>query len=139
MVKTNNKLVAVLLSVVMMFSLAACASNESTDNNTTKKTTTTEALKTVTVEVVSADQSKKSFKIETDEEYLRGALEQEKLVEGTESEYGLFVKTVNGYTADDSKQEWWCITKGGQTVETGVDTTPISDGDKFELTLTVGY
>ena len=68
-----------------------------------------------------------------------GALEQEKLVEGEESQYGLFVKTVNGYTVDDSRQEWWCFTKGGETLFTGVDDTPIADGDKFEITLTVGY
>ena len=42
-------------------------------------------------------------------------------------------------TADKSKEEWWCITKGGQAVMTGISTTPFADGDTFELTLTVGY
>lgn len=77
--------------------------------------------------------------ISTDAEFLRGALEQENLIAGDESQYGLFVKTVNGITADDANQEWWCFTKGGETLFTGVDTTPIADGDKFEITLTVGY
>ena len=45
--------------------------------------------------------------IRTDEEYLRGALEQEDLIEGTESEYGLYVLTVDGETADESEQQWW--------------------------------
>ena len=66
-------------------------------------------------------------------------LEQEGLVAGEESEYGLFVKTVDGYTADDSNQEWWCFTKNGESLTTGVDTTPIADGEHFEATLTVGY
>ena len=61
------------------------------------------------------------------------------LIEGDESEYGLFVTTVNGVAADDSKQEWWCFTKGGEEMMTGVDTTPIADGDAFEITLTEGY
>ena len=72
-------------------------------------------------------------------EYLRGALEQEALIAGEESDYGLFVKTVDGVTADDANQEWWCFTKGGEMLETGVDSTPIADGDTFEITLTQGY
>ncbi len=94
--------------------------------------------KTITATVV-ANGSEEAFTIQTDEEYLRGALESIQLIEGDESEYGLFVTTVNGITADDSKQEWWCFTKGGETLNTGVDTTPIADGDAFEITLTEGY
>ncbi|MEG1614489.1 MAG: DUF4430 domain-containing protein [Oscillospiraceae bacterium] len=139
MVKNQNRTAALLLCLVMLFSFSACGNNQDTSNTTTKKPTTAQATKEITVEVVAADKSKKSFKIDTDEGFLRKALEQEKLVQGTESEYGLFIKTVNGYTANESNKEWWCITKAGKTVETGVDTTPISDGDKFELTLTVGY
>lgn len=95
--------------------------------------------KTITVDIVMPDGTTDTVTIRTDAAYLRGALEQEKLVEGEESQYGLFVKTVNGYTVDDSRQEWWCFTKGGETLFTGVDDTPIADGDKFEITLTVGY
>lgn len=94
--------------------------------------------KTITATVV-ANGDEEVFTIETDAEYLRGALESIDLIEGSESEYGLFVTTVNGITADDSKQEWWCFTKGGETLNTGVDSTPIADGDAFEITLTEGY
>ena len=94
--------------------------------------------KTISVSI-SYDDKSREFSINTDEEYLRGALEQEKLISGDESEFGLFVKIVDGRTADDSKQEWWCFTKGGETVMTGVDDTPIADKDKFEITLKVGY
>ena len=95
--------------------------------------------KTITVDIVMPDGTTDTVTIQTDAEYLRGALEQEKLVEGEDGPYGLFVKTVNGYTVDDSKQEWWCFTKGGEALFTGVDDTPIADGDKFEITMTVGY
>ena len=47
--------------------------------------------------------------------------------------------TVNGVTVDDSKQQWWCFTQDGEMLMTGVDTTPIADGDHFEITLTEGY
>ncbi len=95
--------------------------------------------KAITVQVVYADESSKEFAIQTDAEFLREALETQKLVAGSESEYGLFVVTVDGITADESKQEWWCFTKGGETVMTSVDSTPIADGDHFEITLTTGY
>lgn len=95
--------------------------------------------KTITVQVVTPEDAGTARTITTGEEYLRGALEQEKMIEGTESEYGLFVTTVDGIAADDAKQQWWCFTKGGATLETGVDSTPIADGDAFEITLTEGY
>ena len=95
--------------------------------------------KTITVVVTHADASQKNFTIQTDAENLRGALEQEKLIEGSESEYGLFVTGVDGETADDSLQQWWCFTKGGETLMTGVDDTMIADGDQYEITLTTGW
>ena len=100
---------------------------------------TQQGAKTVTVEVIAAGETVQTHTIHTDAEYLRGALEQEKMVEGEESAYGLFLLTVDGITADDAKQEWWCVTKGGGQVDTGVDATPIADGDHFELTLMVGW
>ena len=100
---------------------------------------TVEGAKTVSVEVIAGDETVQTHTIQTDAEYLRGALEQEKMVGGEESAYGLFLLTVDGITADDAKQEWWCVTKEGGQVDTGVDATPIADGDHFELTLMVGW
>ena len=94
--------------------------------------------KTIDFKIVNGE-SVKTVSIQTNEAYLRGALEAKGLIAGDESEYGLFVKTVDGYTVNDANQEWWCFTKGGETVMTGVDTTPIANGDAFEATLTVGY
>ncbi len=97
-----------------------------------------EGSKEITVRI-QYDTVDKTVEIATDAKYLRAALEQENLIAGTESQYGLFILTVDGRTADDSKQEWWCVTKGGETVMTGVDTTPIADGDGFELVLKTGW
>jgi len=95
--------------------------------------------KTIGVTVIHGDGTQKSFTIETNEEFLAGALEQEKLIEGTQSEYGIFISAVDGETADESAQQWWCLTKSGETVMTGADMTPIADGDQYELTLTEGW
>lgn len=105
----------------------------------------TSGSKTITVSVfdtVGSTEASNTATITTSEEYLRGALEQEDSgisISGSESEYGLFVTTVDGVTADDSKQQWWCFTKGGEMLNTGVDSTPIADGDTFEIILTEGY
>ena len=96
--------------------------------------------KTIAVEVVHKDGSSKDFSIQTDAENLRGALEQQEgLIAGSESEYGLFVETVDGETADSNAQEWWCFTKGGEMLMTGVDDTMIADGEHYEVTFTVGW
>lgn len=91
------------------------------------------------ITVVYADATTDEFAFSTDAEFLRQALEEQDLIAGEDSDYGLFVKTVNGVTADDAAQEWWCFTKGGEDVLTGVDTTPIADGDHFEITLIIGW
>ena len=94
-----------------------------------------EGAKTVVVEVVHGDQSSREFTYHTDLEYLGELLLAEQLAEGEDSAYGLFITTVDGEAAQDSLHQWWCITKGGGRVDTGADTTPIADGDHFELTL----
>lgn len=95
--------------------------------------------KSIEVAVVHGDGSEKDFSIQTDAENLRGALEQESLVEGAESEWGLYVTTVDGETADDSLQQWWAFSKDGEMLPTGVDDTMIADGDHYEITLTTGW
>lgn len=95
--------------------------------------------KTVTIDVVVNDEVQKTQEIVTDADNLGDMLQASDLVQGEQTSYGLFINTVDGVTADESKEEWWCVTKGGEAVQTGVDSTPIADGDKFELTLKVGY
>lgn len=95
--------------------------------------------KHITISVVHSDSSKSTFSYDTDAEYLGEVLTEEGLAEGTEGPYGMFITTVDGETADDSKEQWWCITKDGEMVNTGADQTPIQDQDQFELTLKEGY
>lgn len=100
---------------------------------------TAKGEKTITVEVVHKNGSTKSFEYTTQCEFLGEVLSDEKLIEGEDGAYGLFITTVDGEKADDSNQEWWCITKGNEQLNTSADQTPIADGEKYELTLTVGY
>lgn len=100
---------------------------------------TTEGAKAIDVVVVHGDGSEATFQYQTDAEYLGDVLTENGLVEGTESTYGLFITTVDGETADESLQQWWCITREGEMLSTGADQTPIADGEQYELTLTEGY
>lgn len=95
--------------------------------------------KTITVTVIHQDKSEKQLKITTDAQYLRGALEEQNLISGNESSMGLYVLTVDGETVDESKQQWWCFTKGGEAVMNGVDMQPIADGESYEITFTEGW
>lgn len=97
-----------------------------------------QGAKTIVVTIVNGDETVEKT-IQTEAEFLRGALDQENLIEGLEQQYGLYVLSVNGVTADESLQQWWCFTKGGETLNTGVETTPIADGDVFEATLMTGW
>lgn len=101
--------------------------------------TAVQGAKTITVEVIHKDASQKTFEYHTDREYLGEVLTDEELVSGEEGAYGMFITTVDNETADDANQEWWCITKNNERLDTSADQTPIADGDKYELTLTVGY
>ena len=127
--KTGGILAAVLVVLVAVFGLVYYFNRPAAQSGS----------KNIVVTVVLADESSEDIKINTDAEYLRGAMEEKGIVGGSESEYGLWVTTVNGVTADDSKQEWWCFYKDGEMLNTGVDSTPIADGDHFEVVLTVGY
>ena len=98
-----------------------------------------EGAKNITVEVIHGDHSSKTFAYHTDREYLGEVSKDEELVTGEDGAYGMFIQSVDGETADESIQEWWCITKDQKKLNTSADQTPIADGDKYELTLTVGY
>ena len=95
--------------------------------------------KSITVEVIHKDSSQKTFTCQTDREYLGEVLTDEELVSGEMGAYGMFITTVDGETADDANQEWWCITKSNERLNTSADQTPVADGEKYELTLTIGY
>ena len=93
--------------------------------------------KTVSVEVVHGDGRTAEFTYVTELEYLGPLLVQEGLIAGEEGPFGLYITDADGERAQDSLNQWWCVTRGGERVDTGADLTPIADGDRFELTLSV--
>lgn len=133
--KKNKKTIIALILFVVLVAAAALVWYFNKPSNDTNS-----LLKTIEVSVVHGDGSEKSFEIKTNEEYLRGALEQEKLIEGDEGEYGLFITSVDGEEADSDAQQWWCLNDGeGVMLNTSIDDTAINDGDCYELILKTGW
>lgn len=92
--------------------------------------------KTIRVEVKIEDQSV-TFTLHTDRDTLGEVLTDHSLVEGEKSTYGLYIKKVNGITADyDIDKSWWNICKNGESLPSGADSTRIADGEHYELVYT---
>ena len=80
-----------------------------------------------------------SYAIHTDAETVGDALVENELIEGTESEYGLYVTTVLGETLDwDADQMYWAFFEDGEYAMTGVDATEIVDGATYAFVATAG-
>ena len=84
--------------------------------------------------VADKDGKETVFEIHTDKQIVGDALSELGLIEGEESEYGLFVKTVNGITADyDKDGVYWAFYINGEYASTGVDSTAITEGDSYSF------
>lgn len=84
--------------------------------------------------VVDKDGNETLFEIHTDKETVGEALLELELISGDEGEYGLYVKTVNGITADyDTDGVYWAFYINGEYAMTGVDATPITEGDSYSF------
>ena len=84
--------------------------------------------------VVDNDGNLTQFEIHTDKETVGEALLELELIAGDDSAYGLYVKTVNGITADyDTDKTYWAFYIDGEYATTGVDTTPITAGSSYSL------
>lgn len=100
---------------------------------------TSAGSKTITVEVVHKDESKKSFTYTTDEEYLDKVLVGEGLVEDNQGPYGLYIEVVDGERADYNVDGgYWAIEQNGERAATGASEIPVGDGDSFALVYTIG-
>ena len=100
---------------------------------------TQEGIKTVTVTVVHKDDTEKTFTYSTDEEYLGPLLVAEGLIPEGNIVSGMF-DTVDGEKADWSVDEgWWGVYKGDEMTNTGINETPITDGDSFRLEYINGF
>ena len=84
--------------------------------------------------VVDKDGNETKFVIHTDAETVGDALLEHGLIEGEESQYGLYVKKVNGILADyDVDQTYWGFFVNGEYAMSGVDSTNVEVGTTYSF------
>ena len=142
-----------MLIVAMAFSMTACGGNNQEKPNTENVGSNTEvgtqledtqgdSAVTVLGEgatvfafvVVDGEGNETAFEIHTDKTIVGEALLELELIEGEVGDFGLYVKTVNGITADyDVDQTYWAFYVDGEYAMTGVDATEIEEGATYSF------
>ena len=165
MKKTIQSILSLLLALLFVFCCAGCEESEEKEAPSTQETTLAtdtedsskkeitktglwkdatylsnkefgKGEKTVVVEVKADDQTI-TFTLHTDKETVGAALLEHELIAGEDGAYGLYIKKVNGITADfDIDQSYWGFYINGEYSMTGVDTTKIKEGEIYQLVYT---
>lgn len=142
-VKNNKKLVSWLLCMMLIVAMAlttvGCGTDEqnggqpATEQNVDSNVTVLGEGKTkFGFTVVDKDGNATEFEIHTDKATVGEALLELNLIAGDAGEYGLYVKQVNGITADyDVDQTYWAFYVNDAYATGGVDTTAVEAGAKY--------
>ena len=97
-----------------------------------------EGAKAITVVVVHANKTEKTFTYRTDAEMLGAFLEEKGLISSEGADSGMF-HTVDNERADWSvNQSYWAFYVGEEYAMVGIYDTPIADGTVYKLVYTLG-
>lgn len=133
-----QKSICAVLVLVCFLGLTACGNTVNSeglwkDATYLKDTTFGEGKNTVTVEVKAGEQSIK-FTVNTDKDTVGAALMEHKLIDGDQGDYGLYVKKVNGITADyDTNKAYWAFYVDDAYANAGIDQTKIEKDKLYRL------
>ena len=136
--KNFRSVLSLVLVAAMVLMFAGCGQNQGEETPEPSQNQQEVVEKSFTFEVTELDGTKKEFQVKYDTEQSVGeALVNEKLISGEVGQYGLMVDTVNGqkydYTADGA---YWAFYVNGEYAMSGVDTTPIKDGEVYSFVAT---
>ena len=116
-----KKLISLLLVMVMALGLVACGNAEPKATGAS-----------FTVVVADLEGKETTFEYTSDKATVGEALTAEGLIEGHETEYGLYVDSVNGVALDwDKDGKYWAFYIDGEYAMTGVDATEITEGATY--------
>ena len=119
----------VLIAVTALF---ATGCNDGKTTSVPSETQVSSQTVEFTFKVTDADGKETDFTISTDKKTVGEALLEENLIAGDDSEYGLYVKTVNGVTLDyDKDGMYWAFYVNGEYAQTGVDSTEVTAGAEY--------
>ena len=129
---------SLVLVAAMVLTFAGCGKKEIQENPETTQNQQENVEKSFVFEVTDLDGTKKEFEVNYDTEKTVGeALVNEGLISGEKGQYGLMVDTVDGQRYDYNEDgAYWAFNINGEYAMTGVDTTPIKDGDVYSFVAT---
>ena len=133
-----RSVLSLVLIAAMVLMFAACGQNQEPETPETPSNQQEVVEKSFIFEVTDLDGTKKEFEVKYDEEKTVGeALTNEGLISGEEGQYGLMVDTVNGQKYDYNEDgAYWAFYINGEYAMTGVDMTPIKDGEIYSFVAT---
>ena len=126
--KTLYSIVGIILAIALMFGLYRVFAPKAQEGS-----------KEIVVEVVDDNGESKEYNEKTDAEYLKEVMDElskstDFSYEGSESEYGLFITTINGITADfNTDGAYWAIYVNGDYGMYGADQQPVTNGDHYSF------
>ena len=140
--KNNSK--TRMLSLVLVFVLIAAAALTGCSGKPAETTEAPQSGGAVTVlgegaksfelTIVDKEGVTHPYQIHTDAEMVGQALLELELIEGEEGPYGLYIQSVLGQVLDyETDGMYWAFYVGGEYAMTGVDLTPISEGEHYQL------
>lgn len=147
--RISSLLLCIVLIAAMALSLGACAADDAKnpDVKESERPQQVQQDENIVGEgdisfkfvVVDADGKETEFTVKTDADTVGKALLDANLIAGEDSEYGLYVKTVNGITADyDTDGSYWAFYINDEYAMTGVDSTEIEDGATYTFKVEKG-
>lgn len=131
-----KKLLSLILCFVLLISLAACGSATETEGfiPVTDGASIGEGAVSFPLSIVDKEGSTVSITVRTDKETVGDALMDTGIIEGEEGPYGIYIKSANGIYADyETDGTYWAFYINGEYAQSGVDLTPITEGESYML------
>lgn len=132
-----KKIIAVIIALVTVLSLAACGTAQTSQSAATTVTdgqTVGEGAVSFPLTIVDKEGNAITITVKTDEKTVGEALLENGIVEGEDGEYGLYITHVNGIAAIyEEDATYWGFYINGEYALSGVDSTPITQGESYTL------
>ncbi len=143
MTKNTRKAISILtaMTLIAAMSLTFTGCGKSDDTNVTDIVTADQEFESIgegesqfTFMVTDTEGNTHGYEVHTDETVVGKALLNLGLIDGDDSEYGLYVKTVDGITLDyDTDGKYWAFYIDDSYATSGVDATDIEPDATYEF------
>ncbi len=140
---TLSYFLCIVLIAAMALLTNGCGDKQTTDTGTTTILSNPASSESEVIQmgegstsfaftVTDKEGTETAFEIHTDKTTVGEALLELGLIEGDVGDYGLYVKKVNGITADyDTDGTYWAFYVDGEYATSGVDLTNITEGASY--------